>query len=392
MFDFFRNRCGAIAMDLGGDSVKMLQLKRDGAGASVAASAKWRVPAALRSDPVQRRSATVAAVREMLRRGGFRGRNVCSSLSCCDLAIKNVRLPSLNPAELADAVQEEARNRLGLDVAPDRLSYLHAGQVRQGNDTREEVILLGAPQPVVDEHVAILGDMGLRVQHIEAEPIALFRTFERRLRRTTDEQAVSVVADIGFRGTRILVARGRQIVFIKNIELGGQRFTEAVAKQLNVSLAEAADLRVRNAGEKAVTKPAGDGPAAATDAPAPGDSVTWSLYDAIRAEVDLLGKEIALCLRYCSVTFRGVRPASVILVGGEAHDPAVVSLLGEHLNMPCSVGEPLRGIDVSAVDLGGDRRANLAEWTLCAGLAMRDAQILAEDSEDENGKRDRLSA
>jgi Tfp pilus assembly PilM family ATPase len=99
-----------------------------------------------------------------------------------------------------------------------------------------------------------------------------------------------------------------------------------------------------------------------------------------------------LCLRYCSVTFRGVRPSSVMLTGGEAHDPAVVSLLAEQLNIPCQVGQPLRGIDVSSVDLGGDRRSNLAEWTLCAGLAARAVEIPAAAGEDEDGNRDRLSA
>ena len=390
MLGFLRNRSMPIALDLGGDSVKMLQLKRSGSGVVVSACGKWRVPDALRGDPAQRRSATVAAVREMLHRNGFRGRRVCSSLSCSDLSIKNIRLPSLGPADLAQAILDEARDRLGLDVSPDRLSYLHAGQVRQGNDTREEVILLGAPQAVIDDHVGLLEEMGLRVQHVDAEPIALFRIFERRLRRSSDEQSVSVIADVGFRASRVLVARGRQIVFVKSIDIGGSRFTEAVAKQLNMPPAEAAELRLRQARENR-TPSARNALGDATKG-ASADSIAWTLYDAIRGEVDLLGKEIALCLRYCSVTFRGVRPSGVVLTGGEAHDPAVVSLLGEHLNMPCSVGQPLRGIDVSAVDLGGDRRSNLAEWTLCAGLAARDSEMPAERSEDEDGNRDRLSA
>jgi len=87
-----------------------------------------------------------------------------------------------------------------------------------------------------------------------------------------------------------------------------------------------------------------------------------------------------------------VRAETVTLTGGEAHDPAVVSLLQEHLNLPCKVGYPLRGIDVSEVDLVGDRRSNLAEWTLSAGLAARGVDMSGATIEEEDGNRDRLSA
>ena len=122
------------------------------------------------------------------------------------------------------------------------------------------------------------------------------------------------------------------------------------------------------------------------------NTVEWTLHDAVRAEIEMLGKEIALCLRYCSVTFRGLRPEEITLTGGQAHDPAVVNLLSEHLNLPCRVGLPLKGIDLSSVDLGSDRRATLAEWALCAGLAARNTQIPALAHEDRDGQQDRLSA
>jgi type IV pilus assembly protein PilM len=400
VFDFLRSRYGPIALDLGADSVKMLQMKRSGATVRVTACAKWRVPESVRHDPDQRKGATVAAVRDMLAKGNFRGRSVLSALSCADLSIKSIRLPSMSPAELAKAVHAEAGERFGFEVAPDQVCYLHAGQVRQGSETREEIVLMAAPREVIEGHISLMGEMGLRVQHIDPEPLALFRVFERFLRRRSDEQVVTVVVDIGYRATRVLVSRGRQIVFVKNIDLGGARLNEVVAKQLNVPVSEAVDLRMRMVRQKAedgraAPEAAASQPAAPAASPAQGGagrSVDWTLYDAIRGEVDLLGKEIALCLRYCSVTFRGVRPDMVTLTGGEAHDPAVVSLLQEHLNLPCKVGYPLRGIDVSDVDLVGDRRSNLAEWTLSAGLAARGVDLSAEIHEEEDGNRDRLSA
>jgi hypothetical protein len=85
--------------------------------------------------------------------------------------------------------------------------------------------------------------MGLVAEHIDAEPLATFRPFERLLRRKADERSISVILDMGYSGTRIVVAQGREIVLIKRIDIGGKKFTEAIAKQLNLPFEEACDLR-----------------------------------------------------------------------------------------------------------------------------------------------------
>ena len=117
----------------------------------------------------------------------------------------------------------------------------------------------------------------------------------------------------------------------------------------------------------------------------------WSVFDAVRGQAESLAREINLCLRYCSVTFRGLRPQRVMLTGGEVYDASLVRLLGEQLGLECVVGHPLKGIDVSAVDLGGDRRGMLAEWATCTGLAIRDVDFTTGAREVEHAEH-RLSA
>jgi type IV pilus assembly protein PilM len=206
----------------------------------------------------------------------------------------------------------------------------------------------------------------------------MFRSFERFLRRTADEQRVSVIIDIGLSGSSVVVARGRQILFIKSIDIGGRRLNEAVAGQLNLSYDEACELRLRSIAQSATDHrapepddAAGSAPATRVDPPA----VNWTIHDALRVEMEGLAKEVALCLRYCSVTFRGLRCDHVTVVGGEAYDPVVIQLLSEHLGIECAAGQPLRGVDTSGVDVGGDRRGMLAEWSTCAGLAVRNLEL-----------------
>ncbi len=382
-----RNKRSPIALDIGTDSVKMLQIQWVGSQTSAFACGRWSFPSETELAPQRRRELTVTAVKELLRTGGFHGRRCITALSCEDLGIKNIRIPAMPDHELAQAVMWEAVERLDFQTGQDHLNFLRAGQVRTGTETREEVIMLTASQKVVEDHIEMIDEMGLKPENIDAEPLALFRGFERFLRRRADENAVSVVVDIGLGSTRVVIARGRHIVFIKKIDIGGRKLSEAVAKQLNLSFKEASDLRRRTMQENGDAMEGGRDDASSANR----NDVGWTIHDAVRGEVEELAREIGLCLRYCSVTFRGLRPDSVIITGGEAYDPALVQLLKEQLSLDCKVGSPLRGFDLSSVDLGSNRRGVLSEWSICAGLVLRYAGKELKTEKADHGER-RLSA
>ncbi len=380
-----------IGLDIGADSIKMLQMCQSGGRIRVRAAERWHFPAPGDQDPLQRKELAVAAIGDMLKRGNFRGRRVVSALRCDELCIKNVRLPRMLPDELKQAVLYEANDRFGFDVAADRLNCLNAGQVRQGSEIRDEVILLAASAEVVESHLDLLGQVSLVPQAIDAEPVALFRGFERYLRRQADGESVTVVLDIGHSAARVIVARGRQIVFIKSIDVGGRKLTEAVAAQLNLSYGEARDLRLRKMREYEQSD-SGEADEAKAVASKDRSSLEWSIHDAVRGQVESLAREVALCLRYCSVTFRGLRPQRITLSGGESYDRALVDLLTGQLGTAAVVGEPLRGVDISSVDLGSNRRATATEWALCAGLAFRNAFADDKNAEETDDAMRRLSA
>ena len=376
-----------IALDIGTDCIKMLQIQSVGGTMSVRASGHWQLPASAPRSGDSWRQLVVRAVREMLQKGNFSGRRVISSLSSGDLLIKNVRLPLMSPSELDEAVRWEAKERFGRDFAPDQLHCIDAGQIRQGADNCQEMILLAAPSELIESHVAMLMGMGLSPEHLDPEPQAMFRPFERRLRRRADENEITVVVDLGYSSTKVIIGRGRGLILIKKIDIGGKDLAEAVARQLNLPVEEAAELRLQIISDHAGAERGLDG----ESAPADPNSTSWTIVDAVRGKVEELGREVALCLRYCSVTFRGLRPKRVMLTGGQAYDPAVMKLLGEQLNIECQIAQPLRGIDTSSADLGGDRRGMLAEWNLCAGLAFRSAQY-ERTARKINNEQDRLSA
>ncbi len=372
-------------MDVGSHGIKLLQLTRTRGRLSVAAAAHWQMPdSALgpEGDSAACAGQAAEAVKNLLKQNSFHGREVVSCLRMNELATKNVRLPHMPSHELDKAVLWECQERLGFQVAADRVHYFEAGDVRQGTEVRDEIIIMAVPESTIQQHLDRLSAMRLEPVHIDTEPTALFRAYQRYLRRAQDESVVSVIVDIGLTGTKVVVAKGKRILLIKLIDLAGRALNDSVAKELSLSYSEAAHFRRRLSESRADAS----GPA-----PQGSDQVEWSVFDAIRGPVEALAREISLCLRYCSVTFRGLRPNEVTLTGGEAYDPAAVKLLTECLGLPCAVGQPLRGVEIGEVQMGGDRRSELTEWSVVTGLALR-GLVGNTDSGTGDHERSRLSA
>jgi type IV pilus assembly protein PilM len=359
MIRFTRAQILPIGVDIGHDSVKMLQVEAVGTSLEVTAAAKMPLPPQVRENPELRMPEASNLIRQMLRQHPFRGRNVIAALPREIVHTKNLRLPQMPPAELPAVVRFESRNVFPFDTDLARVHYLPAGEVRQGAEVRQEVILVAAKNDEVGAVVEHFHRAGAIVESLDIEPCALYRSVERFIRRKEDENDVNVLVDVGARRSQVVIGRGRDISFIKPIDIGGYHFHEAVARKLGITPDEAEALRRRlvESGEP-------------TDPAARRDPVRQAVFDATRSPMEELGREISLCLRYYSVTFRGHRPTRLRLLGGEACDPQLQALLNSALVIPVDVGRPLYSVNTSRMK-PTDRRGTMCEWALALGLSLR---------------------
>jgi type IV pilus assembly protein PilM len=360
MIRLTRSQVQPIGLDIGFDSIKMLQLEALEQSLSVVAAARQQFPEEVRTQPELRLPVAVDMIRKMLRQGGFVGRDVVTSLPREIVHVKNLRLPTIPPHELAAAVEFEARNIFAFDTDKAHVDYCVAGEVRQGSEVRQELIVLAAQDGDVNDFLEQLHRSGATVLSLDVEPFALYRTVERFIRRREDEGDVHVLVDVGARRSQVVIGRGREISFLKTIEIGSRHMLEAVSAKLGITIDEARALRRRLAEA---------GPVDPADA-AKSDPVRQAVFDASRSIMEDLGREISLCLRYFSVTFRGQRPEKVRLVGGEAADPQLHAVLNTALPIPVETSRPLFSVDTSRMK-PSDRRGMMCEWTLALGLGLR---------------------
>jgi type IV pilus assembly protein PilM len=362
MIRLTRSQVQPIGLDIGCDSIKMLQVETAGQSLSVIAAARQSLPMAARERPELRLPLIVDVIRQMLRHGGFSGRRVVTALPREMLHVKNLRMPLIPQHELAAAVKFEARNIFPFDTDAASIQIIPAGEVRQGIDVRQEVIVLAVRHEDVNLFLEQMHRCNVGVESLDIEAAALYRSQERFIRRREDEQEVNVMVDVGYRRTNIVIGRGRDISFMKPIDLGSHHFHEAVSKKLGITMDEARALRRR-------LIEAAPGPGMSLEAVRK-DSVRQAVFDATRSTMEQLGREISLCLRYYSVTFRGQRPGKLRLVGGEAADPLLLGVLNSALGVPVEANRPLFSVDTSRMD-ANERKGYMSEWATALGLSLK---------------------
>ena len=377
-----------IGLDIGHSSIKMIQLAVNGEQVSILAADKVRIDAGVNGDGRDRRSFIVSAIKQMLAEGNFRGRNVVSCLPNDGLKITSLRLAEAESSEIEQALRKEVSQRFGLDPDKDLIEYLVAGNVHQGDEIKNELIVFAADDETIRSHIELLEQAGLRLVGIDTVPCALFRGFERSLRRQEDRQRSCVFVDVGSRFTTVVFGRGGQISFIKQIPIGGENFNHQIAAKLGISVGEAEMLRGKLRMDRDSYHFTGESERPSLSNAESGiyasgqssmgqgglDSSTRQvIIDSVSAVAEELAREISLCFRYYTVTFRGERLERAVFTGGEAYEKVLLNVLRRQLAVEIEVAQPLKGFDLSGRDINfdSDRRGLLCEWAVAAGLALK---------------------
>lgn len=364
-----------IGLDLGSNSIKMIQLAKDQTGIRVVAAEKVRLDGLELNDEAKRQF-IISEIKKILERGSFQGRKVITSLPSDKLKMTSLRLANISEEEINQILKRELEQRFGLNPNTDAIDYVMAGNVRCGDEIKNELILFAVDSETVRKHIELLKDAQLCPVAIDTAPCALFRNFERLLRRQEDIENTSVFVDLGSRLTTVIFGRQGQISFIKQIPIGGDRFDREIADRLEINLGQAKVLR--NQLQMVNSAKIDDATMDSTNYEGLDLTTRQVVTDSVVKVAEELAEEMARCFRYYTVTFRGKKVGRAIFAGGEAYENTLLSVLRQQLTVEIKIAEPLKGFDISGgtgINFDTDRRGLLCEWALAAGLALKGLKI-----------------
>jgi type IV pilus assembly protein PilM len=354
-------------VDFGSDALRMAQVQWVDNDWKIIAAASAPVPADVRPEPEARWAFFTKTARELLSKGGFRGRSVMLGMPAAVVHIQHLRIDGRDSEQLKRAIQTEIRGKLPFDPRNAVLRHVIAGDVYVDQDQRQEVIVMATQREIVDQMLAAAAKARLDVVGMNIEPSAILDCFSNVYRRDADQETTNLFVDIGAAGTRAIITRSRQVLFARGIHIGGDRFNAAVAAAMKLDPEQARDLRVKFSDCQPST------PTFIAAAQDDALSQRREIENACTPLLEKLVEELDLCRRYYEATFPAKPVDRLVFVGGEARYRWLCQRVARGLGLAAQLGDPMcrmsRGCQLG-IETGIDRRLPQPAWAVAIGLSM----------------------
>jgi type IV pilus assembly protein PilM len=362
-----------IGLDIGHHSIKMLQLAVSDSALMVVAAHKIIIEPGICNDQEKYRAFVVSSIRKIMQSRLFHGSDCFSSLPNDKIGITNLRIGQTETQNINEVLKKEAATRFNLDPEIDSINYIYAGSVRHGDEMKNEYILFTTESKTINDHIDLLESAKLCPVGIDPVACALFRSCRRFSRRQRDQQQTEIFVDVGNLFTTVVFGRGPDISFVKNIPIGTEHLDREISLHLGISTKEAEVLRNRIIKKRQIES-SEDSDEKAETYTLSGDadfSTESAVVDSVGTVCEKLAKEILLCFRYYTITFRGEKSPRAMFSGGGSYEQTLLNIMKNHMSVEVEVTHPFNGMDLTDADFVNDRRGTHSEWTIAAGLALK---------------------
>jgi type IV pilus assembly protein PilM len=341
-----------VGLDIGSSAVKAVELKASGKGYKVVAFAVRPVPPDSIVDGAIIDGAAVAdSIRRVFEDKQFKTKEVAASLSGNAVIVKKISLPVMTESELAESIYWEAEQYIPFDIQDVNIDYqiLDAGTGGEGGTM--DVLLVAAKKEKIADYTGVISQAGRTPIIVDVDAFALQNAYE--VNYGLEKEQVVVLLNAGASAININIVTGDQSVFTRDISMGGNTYTEAVQKELNLPFESAEQLK---RGQPV------DGVNADDVAPV------------LQAMTENVLLEIQKTFDFYKASATSDRVDRIVLSGGACRVEGFVQALTERFNTQVEMFDPFRKIAFEPAKLGVDDVEGVAPSAAVAvGLALRRA-------------------
>lgn len=251
LLSFSGGLVGAVGLDIGSSSVKAVALKRAVHGYKLLGLAAEEVPreadAASRSRAFQKVLALVSH---------DKGLRIVTALAGPDSVLRVVVLPRMSRGELRAALSFEAEKYIPFKWEEVHLDFVILQDLPAG---RMEVLLAAARRTLLEEHLKPLQLAGIKPSAVDLEPLAIANAWQMTHPPGEPElkegQEAAVLIYLGAQVTHLVFFLHSRFRFSREISMGGEAFTQAIAQGLQVDAKEAERIKCRPTSSDAQVRP-----------------------------------------------------------------------------------------------------------------------------------------
>ena len=341
-----------VGLDIGSSAVKAVELKAAGKNYRVAAFGSQPVPPdSIVDGAIIDAGAVADAIRRLFEGNkAFKAKDVCASLSGNAVIVKKITLPVMTQAELDESIYWEAEQYIPFDVQDVNLDYqiLDPGTGPESRGSME-VLLVAAKKDKIGDYTGVIAQAGRNAVVVDVDAFALQNAYETNY--GLEPGQVVVLLNAGASAINVNIIHGDQSVFTRDVSIGGNAYTEALQKDLDLPYEAAEQLK------KGI--------------PVDGATVEDARH-VIRAITDNVLLEVQKTFDFFKATASSDHIDKIVVSGGASRVEGFYEMLAERFGTPVEEFDPFKAITWDK-KLDGDVGEAASTGAVAVGLALRKA-------------------
>lgn len=352
VFSMFSAKRQLLGLDIGSSAIKLVQMKENrGRYLLQKFGIKELEPEVIVDGTVMDEGRVVSAIKELVEETGTKIKQVAISISGHAVIIKKIGLPPMPDDELEGQVKLAAEQYIPFDINEVNLDFhvLPPSQSSMDDQNEMSVILVAAKKDKINELTELVKAAGLSPMVMDVDAFAIENMYGINYPESAEDTATLV--NIGASVMNVNIVRGGISLFTRDIPIGGNRYTEAVQREMGVSYEEAEQLKKNDSSSKA-------------------DPVELSsVIESVNSEV---ASEIARTIDYFKTTSADGEISRVLLCGGGARIKGLPQQLRDRMHLDVEISNPFTEIDTSMCDQDPEKLSEMGPLAAVGvGLALR---------------------
>ncbi|MFQ5816429.1 MAG: type IV pilus assembly protein PilM [Terriglobia bacterium] len=337
-----------VGLDIGSSAVKVVDLKKAREGYELTnVGLEALTPETLVDGAIIDALAVSSAIERIFDQQKIKSKNVATSVSGHSVIIKRVTMDNLPEDELYDQVYADAGQYIPFDIADVNLDYQVLEVTPMGDQV--DILLVAVKKEKISNYTNALIQARRTATFVDVDAFALQNTYEFNYE---PEPALTVaLLNIGASVMNINIIRGGVPLFTRDVSVGGNSYTDALQKELELTFDDAENLK--------------RGQAIATVSEEQKTAV-------LRSVSEILALEIQKTFDFFRASASGETINHLFVAGGSARVSGLLDLMRDEFQVNVDELDPFRNIRYSPAKFSDEYIDEVKpRLAVAVGLALR---------------------
>ncbi len=342
---------GLVGLDIGSAAVKAVELKTGGKGGAeyqlVNIGVEPLPPEAIVDGAIMDSGAVIDAIQRLFQQQKIKTAEVAVGVSGNAVIVKKISLPQMSAEELSESIHWEAEQYIPFDIQDVAIDYevIEGG----GGGGNMDVLLVAVKKDKISDYTSVVSQAGKTPSVVDVDVFALQNCYE--INYGSDPGRVIALLNVGASVMNINIVKGGTSVFNRDIAVGGNQYTDAIQKDLNLSFDQAESLKRGGRVEGAAVE---------------------NLPPILQAVSENIALEVQKTFDFFKATSQEDRIDRVFLSGGTSKVQGLRELIAERFDAGVEIMNPFNNVTYNPRDFDPDFIAEVGpSAAIAVGLSVR---------------------